>query len=708
MNRVRSTAHRPANTNTERPIVKSLLLAASAACLALLAACGGGQAGQPLPIADGSPEAYTVAYLDAHPNLLVQPEHLIIARLDPTATGGGRQSVPLHIRQAMTLGLGGGGTAEAQAAVAIEDGDGRVEQKHSPGDAATSFTLKQGDYRLVLTPTSRMTAPQTLFLKLADTPTQAARRQGLLTSNGSADGRLTDAPTQLLPLGMASGSSCFNCSFDDADLSNQSFADTFLGGSTFRGTKLFNTDFSGVYCYQCTFIVNYQPGNTNFTNADLDASTLGGNFYGVVFSGAAFKRAILAGNFEHADFSPSSYEPTSLQDADLTGAGMLWAKLQYADLTGATLHSDLQFYDPSFAPLDPKAFVGVKFDNVTPSKLFTTLALKGMDLTDASFAGIDLSHQDLSVAAGVTLSPAGLAGAILSDGTVGTNLSGQDFGAAFAGWTGTVADETSGKDLRGVNLANANLYEADLIRANLSGANLVGANLSETNLYGAALRGAQLGVESGDGSQPATDLSNAYMPLADLSDADLRSANLSSVHLYTLDGSTGVSLQRARLDSANFDGALLVGADFTQASLNNTNLDNAILVNAKFDAATLTNAKFNGASLEGASFIGVASVYGAEFNNAAVAAKGVATSASSPYEFTESDANSHTYAYGSTALGPIATTSGITCPSGASGPCNSTDSLTAAVEPAYPPFVCKKLKIYQYENCSPGWTPPKS
>jgi hypothetical protein len=78
----------------------------------LLSGCGGGdtEAGQPLPISDDAPAAYTVAYLNAHPNLLVQPEHMIIARLDPSTPAGAVQSVRLHIREQMTLGLGAGGS----------------------------------------------------------------------------------------------------------------------------------------------------------------------------------------------------------------------------------------------------------------------------------------------------------------------------------------------------------------------------------------------------------------------------------------------------------------------------------------------------------------------------------------------------------------------------------------------------------------------
>lgn len=662
---------------------------------ALLAGCGGGNGlpDQPLSIADGTPTAYTVDYLSAHPNLLVQPEHLIIARLDPKAPNGDRQSVRLYIREPMTLSLGSAATASALSEVTIEDDDGAVQMRHDQGDDAATATLAPGSYQLVFRAAPGLAAPQTLFLKLADTPAQAAERQMAPPQIGDPNGGglLGATPSTGTPTGIVSGDECMNCKFDGADLSNQDLSNTVLGGSTFLGTTLYNTNFTRAYLYQTQFTNNAQPGNTNFTEADLDEAQLNGNFYGVTFCGALLQQAILKADFMNANFSPSAAYPTRMHGANLVNALLYGANIQHADLSGASVRDDTTFFEVGTTP-PANAFVGVTFDNMTPSSPWTHINFAGMDLTGASFAGIDMSHADLSVASGTKITPAGLAKAILSNGTTGANLAGQDFGTAYAAWAGSYDGTMPGANLAGVNLTGANLYEANLTGVNLSGAVLIGADLTNSSLARAQLVGALLGVTPDSQTASAANLSGAYMPQADFTDADLRSVKFDNAHVYG-----AVKFIRARLDSASMVGTNLGEANFSQASLTNTQFRNAVLVNANFSSANLQNADLYGSYVQGASFVTTASVAGANLENAYV------STASGSWSFTESDSTPFVYSYDATALGDLGSTvrGTATCPSGELGPCTGTKlQPTSSVPYPPPPPACIPVGP-DYDNCLP-------
>jgi hypothetical protein len=100
-------------------------------------------------------------------------------------------------------------------------------------------------------------------------------------------------------------------------------------------------------------------------------------------------------------------------------------------------------------------------------------------------------------------------------------------------------------DLRGTNLAGAEL----------NGANLQGAFLKDANLQGAYLR--------------VANLQGAYLWVANLQGADLRQA----------------SLQGARLEKANLQGAGFAYANLQGAHLWHTNLQGAILMGANLQGA---------------------------------------------------------------------------------------------------------------------------
>lgn len=97
---------------------------------------------------------------------------------------------------------------------------------------------------------------------------------------------------------------------------------------------------------------------------------------------------------------------------------------------------------------------------------------------------------------------------------------------AHAAWLrkapGGIRLDLTGADLRGLDLARANLSRVDLTDANLTGANLYRVNLSRADLSGADLSGANL-FEA--------DLSGCILAQADLRDANLRNAFLNSANL---------------------------------------------------------------------------------------------------------------------------------------------------------------------------------
>ena len=86
-------------------------------------------------------------------------------------------------------------------------------------------------------------------------------------------------------------------------------------------------------------------------------------------------------------------------------------------------------------------------------------------------------------------------------------------------------------DLRGANLKNINLIEADLRKANLRGTGLIGANLSEASLVEANLRKAKLRGANLSG----TNLNGADLMSANLERANLRGANLFKTKLDETD-----------------------------------------------------------------------------------------------------------------------------------------------------------------------------
>ncbi|MEQ9238406.1 pentapeptide repeat-containing protein [Coleofasciculus sp. E2-BRE-01] len=146
-------------------------------------------------------------------------------------------------------------------------------------------------------------------------------------------------------------------------------------------------------------------------------------------------------------------------------------------------------------------------------------------------------------------------------------------------------------DLNKVNIAGANLREAQLQgvnfeHANLQGAILKKANLKKASFYNTNLQGAHLWkayfqeANFMEANLQGAILSNATMQKAKLWGTKLQGASLTIANLEEADLSQA-DLNRANLQGANFMGAKLQEVNFAESNLQGTKLQGADLTNAK-------------------------------------------------------------------------------------------------------------------------------
>lgn len=162
-------------------------------------------------------------------------------------------------------------------------------------------------------------------------------------------------------------------------------------------------------------------------------------------------------------------------------------------------------------------------------------------------------------------------------------------------------------DLRGADLSEAQILNADLSKTMFHHANLSNVRVANTDLTEASFRDA--------------DLSKAWLYEARFTGADLSSANLSGAMLQSVEmiklnlhnitllganlGQANLSesiLQDAKAANAWLDHANLSGATFLRADLSQARLDRANLTSAEFLDANLTGANLTAANLSGVQF----------------------------------------------------------------------------------------------------------
>ena len=169
-----------------------------------------------------------------------------------------------------------------------------------------------------------------------------------------------------------------------------------------------------------------------------------------------------------------------------------------------------------------------------------------------------------------------------------------------------------GADLRGANLQAASLCGADLTRARLQGAPLPQSALAllpqgssaedRDDEVSYSLQGTSLSMAMGDDVE--LDMDDALeLEGSELSQTNLLGADLSRARLGYAD-LRGANLQEADLRGADLVGADLRGADLSGADLSGATLESATLLGANFFWAQLTEANLRLAHIEGANLEG--------------------------------------------------------------------------------------------------------
>ena len=193
----------------------------------------------------------------------------------------------------------------------------------------------------------------------------------------------------------------------------------------------------------------------------------------------------------------------------------------------------------------------------------------------------------------------------------------------------------SGIDLSGKNLSNGKFYGANLNNAHLAGSDLSGADLRYASLQGAQLPNANLDAanlcaanlnaapSTAGSSNVAANLTGAYLRNASLYGSNMAGANFSNASFYSTSQAACqpsdcgayqkpvcANAYGAKLDSAKFSSAYLVGVDMSNVAGSAADFSNAVLNGASFRNATLTPdfngtpANFSNAFLQGADFTG--------------------------------------------------------------------------------------------------------
>jgi uncharacterized protein YjbI with pentapeptide repeats len=174
-------------------------------------------------------------------------------------------------------------------------------------------------------------------------------------------------------------------------------------------------------------------------------------------------------------------------------------------------------------------------------------------------------------------------------------LTDEDISTKPSEWTGR--DETAaveiaqvkGADLEDMDLRNAEARGAFLVKARLQGADLRGSYLLRADLREAQLAG--LREAQSEASIAVADLRGAYLIGANLSGANLSHGKLRGVNLV------GANLSRADLVGANLSRARLITANLSGANLSSANLSGADLRGANLSRARLDDANLSGANL---------------------------------------------------------------------------------------------------------------
>ena len=237
-------------------------------------------------------------------------------------------------------------------------------------------------------------------------------------------------------------------------------------------------------------------------------------------------------------------------------------------------------YTQSLLAADAAAPAAVLMADAMPAA--ATPKLKASPQTEAQALPLKLTREDVVMrhAQRQGFAAQDLSGLDLS----GLNLADADFSAALL-------DKTSFKDSR---LAAADFRKALVKGGDFTGADLTGTLFASVSAGGAAFAKARMA---------GLDGSNSDFSGADFSQAELSKANFNNA-IFDKAKMTGVKAAAFTAQRASFADCDLTGADLAGARLNAAVFNGAKLCGATFTAATCDNAEFYGVDASGAKFSG--------------------------------------------------------------------------------------------------------
>jgi uncharacterized protein YjbI with pentapeptide repeats len=322
----------------------------------------------------------------------------------------------------------------------------------------------------------------------------------------------------------------------NANLTYARARSAFLVKADLREANLFGADLRGADLRQANLqnaTLNYaQMGDTKLDGAILT----GAEFQGVTLQGYRFEGNDLQGvDFQDALLQQINFGDANLQGANFNGARLVKVNLQEADLLNAS------FQD---ARLDEVSLVGANLRGAHLANvrgLTRPLLLKAANWVLARFDPGSLAVLEL---------PADFSTRVQQKNLSGMNLAGVVFEKTDLQQFNFSGSNLQGARFRDVAMQQADFSHADLkkasIRGNLEGVNLAGADLREAQIRYSNLSGANL---------QGADFTNVQLVELDLSHANLANAKLAGVSFYNW----------VKIGNAN-----LKGADFSDTSLVNT------------------------------------------------------------------------------------------------------------------------------------------
>lgn len=592
----------------------------------------------PLPVGEAEAQAYSERFLAANPRADLQPDHLAIVQLEPTAgdrhdTCADRDGVdclPYFVAAETALTLGIDESAPDVERLALRDAAGATVLAVEAGDEPVSALLAPGDYVLELTHTFAGDAAAdtpTIFLG-PEAPDAEADSAAAEAAAPEVRRAATSAPRSL---SLTARGDCVRCSFARSDLTDQNFDGANLSSSNFSQAKFLRTTLRNATLVGCTMTNLYPrsgdvyPDGGNLTD-HFDADFSGAKAPGVTFSFfietvynqqwalpffAIFRDATLDDTLWESE--PSG--PPSTLRPDFSNASLKRAHFSFMVLTAPTTCAAASRARKDACSFRGADLTGAMFDdyfwnmNNTVERDFRTV---GNNLAHCSF-GIEPTSGRRTIMRQVQMVPTESRRADMSS----ADLSGADLTGATL--TAVELDDRArqGCARQPSTLAGADLSGATLTRVALTGANLSRAKLAGTKVSGVTWRGVDFTDAVLAGMVPPTfndlDLTGADFTGVDFNGFDLTRSDFSKAKLSnppTLtgaklsDGTRGVILGSVKFPSryelfkgADLTGVNLQGAELFEANLEGTILNHATLIGANLNFANMRKAKLRGAVL---------------------------------------------------------------------------------------------------------------